>query len=78
MSPPDPRGWKCRLFDVIVPDTWVPLGAPRQPDPPCMIFHVSEAHHEAFERRIAPVPTMDGLTCVLWPLFERVEDEETP
>ncbi len=75
MSPPDPRGWRCRLCSGIIPDTWVPLDAPRWPCPIGMIYHVSEYHPEEFRRRTDPVPTTDGLKFVLKPLFEPVEDE---
>ncbi len=77
MISPDPRGWRCKLCGVIVPDTWVPLGAPRRPCPLGMIHHVGECHHAEFRRRTDPVPTTDGLKCVLRPLFERVEDGGT-
>jgi hypothetical protein len=73
-----PQCFRRTLCGAIVPDTWVPLGAPRRPCVPAMIWHLGERHHEEFLRRTEPMCTTDELGAVLGPLFELGENEAGP
>ncbi len=78
MSPPDPRGFRCKLCGVVIAEEFRLIGEPRRPCPIMMIQHVGERHYAEFRRRTDHVPTTDGLKFVLRPLFEPVEDGDRP